>query len=68
MTGNQDRGPYRVFLFDGFFRDNNNGRVRFDGISYEELDVILSIAERQEDVDMVIMPYARGVSPEEDGR
>lgn len=64
----QDRGPYHVFLFDGFFCDEDNGYVRLDGISCEELDVLLSIAERQENMDMVIRPYARDVSPEDEVR
>lgn len=62
MESKSEQRHYHVFLFNGFFCDEDNECVRLDEIVREELDTLISIIERQgpqDTVDMVIRPYRK---------
>ncbi len=47
---------FSLYLFDGCFTDETAGCIRLDGVTSEELSVLLALLWRQTDMDMVIRP------------
>lgn len=50
---------YSVFLYNGPFDDESYQDVSLENVSRYEIDVLISLAERQEAMDIVIRYHAR---------
>ena len=59
MYSESDKPVYSVFLYDGPFDDESYQGVSLEKVSRDEIGVLISLAERQEAMDIVIRYHAR---------
>lgn len=60
MTEKQAAGAvYSVFLVNGQFYDDSAQYIRLDNVEREEINTLLSLAERQKAMDIVLRHHSQ---------
>lgn len=58
MTTKADQPVYSVFLFNGPFNDESSPCISLEKVRREEIGALISLAERQKAMDIVIRYHA----------